>query len=145
AGAGFTGGPPLHDPAPPGPGGLFGGGAPPGLPAPRLSANRAARDGVRKVAEAGRPIYAECGGLMYLAEALEDLEGRAHEMVGLLPPTVRMRPRRLTLGYTEVGLAAPPILGSAGLAARGHEFHYSTSDPVPDAVKRAWRLRRPGS
>ena len=136
---------PLDDPVPLDADGLYLGGGYPELHAARLSANRAALDGVRKMAEAGRPIYAECGGLMYLAEALEDLEGHTHEMVGLLPTTVRMRPRRLTLGYTEVEIAAPSILGSAGLTARGHEFHYSTSDPVPDAVKRTWRLRRPGS
>jgi len=135
---------PLDDPVPLDADGLYLGGGYPELHGARLSANRAARDGVRKMAEAARPIYAECGGLMYLAEALEDLEGRGHEMVGLLPTTVRMRPRRLTLGYTEVELAVPSILGSAGLTARGHEFHYSTSDPVPDGVERTWSIRRPG-
>ena len=114
--------------------GLYLGGGYPELHGARLSANRAARDGVRKMAEAARPIYAECGGLMYLAKALEDLEGRSHEMVGLLPTTVRMRPRRLTLGYTEVELAMPSILGSAGLTARGHEFHYSSLEPAGDAL-----------
>jgi cobyrinic acid a,c-diamide synthase len=136
---------PLDDPVPLDADGLYLGGGYPELHGARLSANRAARDGVRKMAEAARPIYAECGGLMYLAKALEDLEGRSHEMVGLLPTTVRMRPRRLTLGYTEVELAVPSILGSAGLTARGHEFHYSTSDPVPDGVERTWSLRRPGA
>jgi len=135
---------PLEDPAPLHADGLYLGGGYPELNGARLSANRTARDGVRKMAEAGRPIYAECGGLMYLAEALEDLDGRDHEMVGLLPTTVRMRPRRLTLGYTEVELGASSMLGQAGLVVRGHEFHYSTSDPVPESVQRTWRLRRPG-
>src|SRR5262249_59458745 len=99
--------------------GLDRGGGYPELHAARLSANRAALDGVRKMAEAGRPICAECGGLMYLAEVLEDLEGRAHEMVGVLPTTVRMRPRRLTLGYTEGEPAAPPVPRPARPPATG--------------------------
>jgi cobyrinic acid a,c-diamide synthase len=136
---------PLDDPGPPDVDGLYLGGGYPELHGPRLAANRAGRDGVRKMAEAGRPIYAECGGLMYLADALEDLEGLRHEMVGLLPTTVRMRPRRLTLGYTEVRFAERSILGPAGTTVRGHEFHYSTSDPVPDSVERTWRLQRPGA
>ena len=77
---------------------------------------------------------------MYLAEHLEDDEGVRHPMVGLLPSTVRMRPRRLTLGYTEVTLVRDTVLGPAGTVARGHEFHVSTLDPVPSTVARAYRL-----
>jgi cobyrinic acid a,c-diamide synthase len=77
---------------------------------------------------------------MYLAATLEDLEGRPHPMVGLLPTTVHMLPRRMTLAYTEVELTADTLLGKAGAAARGHEFHFSSIDPVPDSVRRAYRL-----
>jgi len=79
---------------------------------------------------------------MYLAEALEDLDGATHPMVGLLPATVRMRPRRLSLSYTEVTFQAPSPLGPSGTVARGHEFHFSSLDPVPATVPRAYRLRR---
>ena len=89
-------------------------------------------------------MYAECGGLMYLAEALEDLAGDRFPMVGLLPATVRMRPPRMTLSYTEVTLQADSPLGAAGTLARGHEFHFSTLDPVPPSVERVYRLRRRG-
>src|SRR5260370_24156899 len=84
---------------------------------------------------------------MYLAETLEDPEGVAHPMVGLLPATVRMRPRKLSLGYTEVFFTSDTPLGPAGSIARGHEFHYSTLDPVPDSVAPAWRVgkRRGGA
>jgi cobyrinic acid a,c-diamide synthase len=99
------------------------------------------RPAVREFAGAGKPIYAECGGLMYLAEALEDLDGVAHPMVGLLPTTVRMRPRRLSLGYTEVVFAGNAPLGGAGTIARGHEFHYSSMDPVPDSIARVYQIR----
>ena len=78
---------------------------------------------------------------MYLADAIEDLEGATHALVGLLPATVRMRPRRLSLGYAEVALQGDSPLGPRGSAARGHEFHYSSLDPVPASIPRAYRLR----
>jgi cobyrinic acid a,c-diamide synthase len=120
--------------------GLYFGGGYPELRAKALSANVAVRRAVRKFVEGGGPVYAECGGLMYLAEALEDDDGVAHEMVGILPATVRMRPRRLSLGYTAVTTCAPSPLGAPGTTARGHEFHYSTLDGVPPSVPRVYRL-----
>ena len=122
--------------------GLYLGGGYPELAARQLGDNVSMKKAVLRFAESGRPIHAECGGLMYLAEALEDLEGVSHPMVGLLPTTVRMRPPRLSLGYTEVATTRETLLGPAGTRVRGHEFHYSTADPVPDAVPRVYRLRR---
>ena len=121
--------------------GLYFGGGYPELHAAILAENAPVRKAVHAFAAAGRPIYAECGGLMYLADALEDLDGATHVMVGLLPTTVRMRPRRLSLAYTEVTFTGATPLGDAGAVARGHEFHYSRIDPLPDAVPRAYRLR----
>jgi cobyrinic acid a,c-diamide synthase len=133
---------PLADQALPHVDGLYLGGGYPELHARELSENERARKAVREFAEAGKPIYAECGGLMYLAEALEDLQAAVHPMVGLLPATVRMRPRTLSLGYTEAAFTADTPLGPAGTLARGHEFHYSTLDPVPETVPRVYRLYR---
>ena len=130
---------PLRDEVPDVDGLYFGGGYPE-LHAQRLAGNVGALKTVRRLAEHGLPIYAECGGLMYLAEALEDPDGVAHAMVGLLPSTIRMRPRSMTLGYREIRFSADAPLGRAGAAARGHEFHYSTIDPVPATVPRVWRL-----
>jgi len=121
--------------------GLYFGGGYPELHAQTLAANGPVREAVRAFAAGGGPIYAECGGLMYLADALEDLDGVTHAMVGLLPTTVRMQPRRLSLAYTEVTFTGPTPLGGAGMVARGHEFHYSRIDPLPDAIARAYRLR----
>jgi cobyrinic acid a,c-diamide synthase len=140
AGAELTSWSPLSDPVPECDGLYFGGGYPE-LHARRLADNVNAQKAVRELAERGVPIYAECGGLMYLAEALEDLDGASHAMVGLLPTTVRMRPRHLTLGYREIRFTADSPLGLTGTVARGHEFHYSTLDPVPERVPRAFRLR----
>ena len=75
---------------------------------------------------------------------LEDVAGRVHPMVGLLPGAVRMREHGLTLGYAEVTLAAPTLLGPAGSVVRGQEFHASTLGPLPAAVTRAYRVRSPG-
>ncbi|HEU5189009.1 MAG TPA: cobyrinate a,c-diamide synthase [Methylomirabilota bacterium] len=135
---------PLTDRALPPVDGLYLGGGYPELHGQALGANAAMRRAVRDFAEGGGAVYAECGGLMYLAEALEDLAGDPFPMVGLLPATVRMRPRRMTLSYTEVTLQADSPLGAAGTLARGHEFHFSTLDPVPPSVERVYRLRRRG-
>ncbi|OLD96516.1 MAG: hypothetical protein AUG80_13985 [Candidatus Rokubacteria bacterium 13_1_20CM_4_68_9] len=95
-------------------------------------------------AGAGTPIYAECGGLMYLAAGLEDADGMLHSMVGVLPAAVSMRSPRLTLGYSEVRFVADTPLGAAGTTARGHEFHCSTLGEVSPQVKRAYRVRGRG-
>jgi cobyrinic acid a,c-diamide synthase len=63
---------------------------------------------------ADKPVLAECGGMMLLGQELVDVEGRAWTMAGILPFSVRMQPRLVSLGYREL---------TAG--ARGHEFHYS--------------------
>ena len=131
---------PLSDAAMPAVDGLYFGGGYPELHGATLGGNQAVRAAVRTFADGGGVIYAECGGLMYLAEALEDLDGGLHPMVGLLPATVRMRPRRLSLGYTGVTLQGDPPFGAAGTTARGHVFHYSSLDPVPSSVPRVYRL-----
>jgi cobyrinic acid a,c-diamide synthase len=134
---------PLDDPVLPEVDGLYFGGGYPELHASRLAGNPAVLKAVAQHARDGKPIYAECGGLMYLAETLEDMEGVPHEMVGLLPAAVSMRPRRLTLGYRAVTLTAHCPLGAAGQRARGHEFHGSTLGRVPDSVPRVYRLAGP--
>jgi cobyrinic acid a,c-diamide synthase len=136
---------PLADAEVPEVDGLYLGGGYPELHAARLADNATLRKSVRRFAEAGRPIYAECGGLMFLAESLEDVNGRVHPMVGLLPAAVRMREHGLTLGYAEVTLAADTPLGAAGTRARGQEFHASTLGPVPPSITRAYRVSVPGA
>jgi cobyrinic acid a,c-diamide synthase len=135
---------PLADRALPAVDGLYLGGGYPELHGAALNANEPMREAIRAFAAAGRPIYAECGGLMYLAETIEDVDGVAHAMVGLLPATVRMRPRRLSLAYTEVLLRETTLLGPSGTVARGHEFHWSSLDPVPASIPRVYSLRRRG-
>jgi cobyrinic acid a,c-diamide synthase len=120
--------------------GLYLGGGYPELHAAKLAANETMQRVIREKAAAGLPIYAECGGLMYLARELRDLEGQDHPMVGVFPFTVRMLPRLKALGYREVTLTAGSLLGPAGTTARGHEFHYSEIVGEPETVARLYRL-----
>jgi cobyrinic acid a,c-diamide synthase len=116
---------PLRDQALPEVDLLYLGGGYPEVHAEMLARNTAVRTAIRGFAARDGTIYAECGGLMYLAQAIRDFEGRAHEMVGLFPVEAVMRRPGLTLGYREIELTQSCPLGPAGTKARGHEFHYS--------------------
>ncbi len=105
---------------------LYLGGGYPELHGERLAHNVTMRTAIRKFAERGGAIYAECGGLMYLTQAICDFDGTSHEMVGLFPAEAVMRKPGLTLGYRAVELSRDCIFGSSGTIARGHEFHNST-------------------
>src|SRR2546430_8653365 len=82
---------------------------------------------------------------MSLAETLGDAAGVAHPMVGVLPAAVRLEPRRMALGYAEVVLTRDTPIGPARAVARGHEFHYSTLDPVPAGIERVYRVAQRGA
>ncbi len=116
---------PLSDTAlPPDLQALILGGGYPEVRARELAANEPMRAAVRRFAENGGIVYGECGGLMYLAEALE-CEGESFPMVGLLPARTRMLPKLQRLGLVEVTLAAETLWGAEGDVLRGHEFHFS--------------------
>ncbi len=114
--------------------GLYFGGGYPEVYAEQLAANSSMLMAIRKFSEEGRPVYAECGGLIYLAEAIEN-----HVVAGLFPTTARMLPRRKSLGYREVVLTEESLLGPAGMVLRGHEFHYSEME-IPESVHRVYRV-----
>jgi cobyrinic acid a,c-diamide synthase len=104
--------------------GLYLGGGYPELFAQQLGENHSAKSQILAAAQGGMPIFAECGGFMYLTRSIE-VEQRDYAMVGLYPFRTRMLPRRKALGYREVVLKKDSLLGPKGLKARGHEFHYS--------------------
>lgn len=117
---------PVHDAGlPAGTAGVILSGGFPEIHAERLSANSAMRAAVREAHARGLPIYAECGGLMYLTGSIVDDGGREHPMAGLLPGRSSMT-GRLTLGYREATAAGDSWLFRAGESIRGHEFHYSS-------------------
>ncbi len=112
------------------------GGGYPELHAAALSGNRAMLASVRAWVSEGRPLYAECGGLMYLGRAIQSDDG-TFEMAEVFPFETRMLNKRAALGYREVRLLSDCILGPEGTVLRGHEFHYSeiTDPAAADGVK----------
>ncbi len=107
--------------------GIYLGGGYPELHSHELEGNVAMKTAIFNAFEAGMPIYAECGGFMYLCKAIE-ADGVTREMVGVYPFCARMLHRFESLGYREVTLKADCLLGKAGSRVRGHEFHYSRID-----------------
>lgn len=108
--------------------------------AEELAANGGLRDEIAAFARSGRPVVAECGGLLYLCH---DLDG--HPMCGAVPARGRMT-GRLTLGYREAeALATTPYL-ETGERLRGHEFHHSQIEPLAGwGGSPAWTLSARGT
>ena len=132
---------PLRDGrVPSGAAGVLLGGGFPELYADALASNKAMLASVRGTAARGIPVYAECGGLMYLGESLTDAGGRTHELAGVVPLRSSMSRTRLTLGYrTATARAAGPHV-TRGQTVRGHEFHWSALDDAVDAETAAYDL-----
>ncbi len=101
------------------------GGGYPELHAEALSGNVQMLRSIRKWADSGKPVYAECGGLMYLSRGIHDFDGNFFGMAGVFPFETRMKRGRSRLGYREVKLRKDCLLGKKDEALRGHEFHYS--------------------
>lgn len=111
---------------------IFGGGYPE-LFARELSQNQSLRSQIQQFGQQGGRIYAECGGLMYLSQAIQpaDTAQDSWPMVGLLPSRCLMQNRLQYLGYVQVELAQDCILGAQGSQLRGHEYHHSILDQEP--------------
>ena len=128
---------PVRDTAlPPGTSALYLGGGFPEVHAKALSHNLSLLRDVRDAVTAGLPTVAECAGLLYLCRELD-----GHAMAGALDARAGMHPR-LTLGYREATLERDSVIGSAGTAVRGHEFHRTRTDPEAGRDA-AWRFTSP--
>ena len=118
----------------------------PELHAQKLSANTALRASLAAHIAAGKPVWAECGGMMALFDTLLDADGAAQPLWGLLPGVVSMQKRLAALGPQQLSLSSGTL--------RGHTFHYSTTatsmqpvartsrpdtDPLPDAGEALWQ------
>jgi cobyrinic acid a,c-diamide synthase len=119
---------------------IYVGGGYPELYAVELSANHAMRAAIERFTDSGGPVYAECGGLMYLGRHLRLGDGENLPMVGVLPFGTMLTDRLVRFGYTEVSFTSDCLLGPAGESARGHSFHYSTIDGASD-VDCVYRVR----
>jgi cobyrinic acid a,c-diamide synthase len=114
----------LTDPWLPDLDGLYIGGGFPETHAEILAQNEGFRDDVRRLAEQGLPIYAECGGLMFLGESLV-LDGVAYPRAGVFPVIFGFSKRPEGHGYTIFETQRPNAFFKEGEEIRGHEFHYS--------------------
>jgi cobyrinic acid a,c-diamide synthase len=112
---------------------LYLGGGFPETYAEALSTNERMRESVRAFAAGGRPVVAECGGLLYLVRELD-----GHRMCGVLDAEATMTDR-LTLAYREARALADSPLAERGADVRGHEFHYSAVEPGAGEGP-AWKL-----
>ena len=132
---------PLADESlPPQVGGVYIGGGFPEMFARELAENRPMLESVRQALARDLPVYAECGGLMYLGQSLSDLEGADFPMVGAIPVVSSMSNSRLTLGYREVEACADTPLLESGQRIRGHEFHWSVLEETPDPGQAVYRV-----
>ena len=133
----------LRDAAlPPAIDGLFIGGGFPELFLSELQANAPLRAQIADAIEAGLPVYAECGGLMYLARSIS-WQGQTARMVGAIPGDVRMHKKPVGRGYVSLNAsAAMPWPGLQGQQLRAHEFHYSAIEGLPPAARYAWQVTR---
>ncbi|MCW2867403.1 MAG: cobyrinic acid a,c-diamide synthase, partial [Marmoricola sp.] len=122
---------------PPGTRGIYLGGGFPEVHAATLTANAPLRQVLRESVAAGVPTVAECAGLLYLCDTLDD-----EPMVGALAAHARMTPR-LTLRYPEAVAASDSLLGRAGEVVTGHEFHRTVTDPPAGSAASADAGGRP--
>lgn len=103
---------------------LYLGGGYPELHAGQLSANHSFLEDLRGFANSGKPVYAECGGMMYLARTLRS-DGETYDLAGILPLEIEMSKSLVKFGYVEATFARSCVLGPAGTKVVGHSFHYS--------------------
>lgn len=122
---------------------IFGGGYPELYPS-RLSQNESMRNAVRFAVEDGMPCFAECGGFMYLHETLEDREGNAFPMAGVIRGRSFPTGKLTRFGYISLTSRRDTLLGPKGQTLRGHEFHYWDSDCPGEAFYAQKPLRQRG-
>jgi cobyrinic acid a,c-diamide synthase len=130
---------PVHEKAVPEVDGIYIGGGYPEVYANELSTNGYMRRSIVQAHDKDIPIYAECGGLMYLAKEIE-WDGAIREMAGIVPGIARKGSVRV-VSYVYGGLVRDCVLGPAGSHLMGHEFHHSEM-VMEEKVEYALRLER---
>ncbi len=120
--------------------GIYLGGGYPELYAKKLSANHGMVVAVQRWIDQKGPVYAECGGFMYLTAGINDHDHNHHSMVGCFPVQAYMQNKRTALGYREIRTSHQSFFGPAGTVMRGHEFHYSHIEPMPTEIKRIYTV-----
>ena len=117
---------PMHDEfLPPDLDALYLAGGYPELHAVQVSENAAMLSAIREFVASGRPVYAECGGMIFLSQQLTTRDGTTYPMAGVLPFEIEITGKLVGFGYVNVELTNDCLLGKAGTVLRGHSFHYS--------------------
>jgi len=131
---------PLNDPClPAGIDAVYLGGGYPELYAAQLSGNSTMLADLRSWCDQAKPVYAECGGFMYLTQGIYDTDNCYRPMVGIFPVAARMQLHRASLGYREITTTSASCFGPIGTTLRGHEFHYSTIDEMAPGITRVYQ------
>ena len=120
------------------------GGGFPELFARELEANAPLRERIRIAIDAGLPVYAECGGLMYLSRSLTH-EGHTYRMVGTIEGDIVMHERPVGRGYvvlSETSAFPWPAPTNEATEVRAHEFHYASLENLATDTRFAYRVRR---
>ncbi len=117
--------------------GLYIGGGFPEVLASSLEKNIKMRKLIKKFAEDNMPLYAECGGLMYLTRSINN--GKNHRMVGLIDADTKMT-KKMILNYTKGTVCKQCVLSEGYNKLRGHEFHFSEVNSVSKDTKFAYKL-----
>jgi len=134
----------LHDQSLPPVDGIFLGGGFPEMVMEELEANASLRAELLKYIEAGGPVYAECGGLMYLARTMT-WKDKTFSMVGALPGDVVMHERPQGRGYVrlrETGNGLWPAGPDGPIEIAAHEFHYSALENLDADLVYAYDVLR---
>lgn len=132
---------PLQDKRIPDVDGIILGGGFPEMFAEKLAGNGEMRQSVHSACRRGMPIYAECGGFMYLTRGITDFSGKNYAMVGAIPATCIMESKLQTVGYITARALSDNILCSMGDTMRGHEFHFSRILPDTQNADFKWAFQ----
>ncbi|MEE8402588.1 MAG: hypothetical protein V3R93_02430, partial [Candidatus Hydrothermarchaeaceae archaeon] len=120
---------------------LYIGGGFPEIFAEEIEKNVSLRGEIYEFCDAGRPVYAECGGLMYLGRSIVTKENEEYEMVGFLPVKTRMYDKFQSLGYVSNVTTAKNPISRAGVTLKGHEFHYSRAE-ILEKMEYIYKVKR---
>ena len=118
--------------------GLYIGGGFPEILGHSLEKNQLMRKKIKQFSENNNPIYAECGGLMYLTNSI-DYGNKVNKMVGLFNAETKMT-KKMKLNYTKGNMITPNILSNRKHIFQGHEFHYSKLESIPADSKFSYEL-----
>lgn len=130
---------PISDRNPPQTDGIYLGGGFPEVLGASLEKNESMRKKIKHLSEQNYPIYAECGGLMYLTKSIDYGENK-NKMVGIFDAETIMT-KKMKLNYTKGKMVSKNILSNKKQIIQGHEFHYSKLESISNDSKFAYELK----